>query len=60
MDAPAPAPSSGGAGGAEGTSTGAMDQALASQEALMAKNLQMNTAMAWLQAAQDLAKKLKG
>jgi len=41
-------------------STKSMDAALASQQALLEKNLEMNTAMAWLQAAQDLAKKIKG
>lgn len=45
---------------AQGASTDAMNQSLASQQELMNVNLKMNTAMAWLQSGLDMAKKIKG
>ncbi len=44
----------------QGTSTAAADSSVAAQEAILQKNKDWSISMAWLQAAQDIAKKIKG
>ena len=56
----APALGTGGASGATGTLESVGSSAIAEQTALAKWNLTMNVAMAKLQSAQDLAKKVRG